>query len=70
MKVGLGHRVPAFTEPAPSWGAWKGLDEKKRFGEEKGLDVSTFFSRMARKREGWHLIKPSPGRGRGTVEDG
>ena len=24
-REGVRNRVPAFTEPAPSWGAWKGL---------------------------------------------
>ena len=42
------NRVPAFTEPAPSWGAWKGLCGGSEFC------ASTFFSRMARGREGWH----------------
>jgi len=42
----------------------------KEVWKEKGLSVSTFSSRMEIERKGRNIIKPSPGRGRGTVEDG
>ena len=64
VEMGLGHGGSAFTKPTLPWGAWKGL------GGGKESDVSTDYSLTEGRGKGDALLKPSPGRGRGTVEDG